>query len=222
MTQVRQSDARRAQRHCCRWRHDRRPETGRTRTTCSGHTGRLEPNRPCLECGSVALRPRRGMLRPLLYCASDVRQGGYRQVDRQCLVQCRKARRYDREPRVRSRICSMSRYHGSRGANAPSRLPPESGPRHLLQVHRAFRSLCSHRLEGYRLPAGDDDGRVLASSPGRSSRPPQAGQHPPMAVDLGHMSRSCLSSRLCPIPCLVANDPAPGSGCRRHGGGHCP
>ena len=216
------SDAGRARQHCCRWRHVRLPGIGRRTPIGSGHNGKLSPDRPCPECGAVALRPRRGMLRPLLCCASDGQQGGDRQADLQCRARCRKAHRYDREPLARSRICSRSRYHGSRGANAPSRLLPVSAARHLLQVHRAFRTLCSHRLEGYRSPAGDDDGRVLASSPGRSSRPPQAGQHPPMAVDRGHMSRSCLSSHLCPIPCLVENDQAPGSGCRRHGEGHCP
>lgn len=153
MTQARQWGAGPVRRRCYPWRRDRLRGIGRMSASGSGRNGRRSPDRPCPEYGSVALQPRRGRLRPLLCCASDEQQGGYRQAGLQCRARCRKARRYGREPRARSRICSRSRYHGSHVANAPSRPLPGSGLCRPLLAHKASRSLCSRQLEGCRLSA---------------------------------------------------------------------
>ncbi|MCY1355476.1 hypothetical protein D9M68_520740 [compost metagenome] len=153
MKHVSQSGAAPARRHCCPLRHDRLPGTGRMTTSGSGRTGRLVPDRPCPECGSIALRPRHAMPRLLPCCVFDARPSGYQQIGPQCRARRRKAHRYGREPRVRSRICSRSRCHGSRVASAPNMLPLGSEMPHPLQAHKASRSPCSRRLEGCRSPA---------------------------------------------------------------------
>lgn len=128
MTQARQWGAGPVRRRCYPWRRDRLRGIGRMSASGSGRNGRRSPDRPCPEYGSVALQPRRGMLRPLLCCASDGQQGGNWRAGLQCRARRRKAHRYGREPLARS----SGRLRG--GNQGEIRIAsPKSVPRELCR-----------------------------------------------------------------------------------------
>jgi len=82
MTQVRLSDAGRAQRHCCRSQRDRLRETGRAMPSGSRRIGTQQPDRFCQECGSVEPQPSFAMHRPLACFGPDAWQDVYQEGGR--------------------------------------------------------------------------------------------------------------------------------------------
>lgn len=125
------------------------------------------------------------MPRPLPCCAFGARQGGYRQTDLQYRARCCKTRQYGREPRVRSRTCSKSRYRGSRVHRKEHRtrlrqqetLPPQLTPPSVNLLPRHIMPLRNFSHRRHVDANRHDDLELLLRRPSAAGVPRQESRH---------------------------------------------